>query len=233
MSYESITFNDPNLIKRNLQNLRILHAYKNLHLTDKHILDFGGGNGQLLKEILKYNTDVKSADIFEPTKDLLQEAKNNLKGTIVNFYQNTDEIHKKYDFIFCLEVFEHLLDQSIESSLDFMKSLLAPNGKIIIGVPNELFLAALFKGLFRKIRRSNDYDASMKRILQATMGQPPQDRPMSEISPGMPYCYYHMGFDHRKLEKILSERFTIESIYGSPFKNLPLLFNSEVFFVLK
>ncbi len=232
MSYENITFNDPNRLKRRLQNLRIHHAFQGLNLKGQRVLDFGGGNGQLLMVIRDSGMALKSAAIFEPSTDLMRQAQQKLAGTDTQFLTRVEEIHQPYDFIFCLEVFEHLADAQIESALNVMANQLAVGGKIVVGVPNEIYLAAFFKGLFRAVRRRNDYDANWKRILGSTLGCPPQDRPMEELQPGMPYCYYHMGFDYRKLQKMLLKKFQVEKIYGSPFVGLPLVLNSEVFFIL-
>jgi hypothetical protein len=140
---------------------------------------------------------------------------------------------KKYDRICCLEVFEHLTDEAINLILDDFHRMLTDDGFIIIGVPNEIYLAALIRGLFRMSRRFGSYDAKLINIVCATFGIPPKDRPWKGDSPRSTYASPHMGFDHRELRVLLSNRFCITKVYGSPFKHLPLLFNTEVYFILK
>jgi hypothetical protein len=62
--------------------------------------------------------------------------------------------------------------------------LLKPAGIAVIGVPHELFLPALFKGLFRASRRYGEFDAIPGNIFKALTGRPPLQRPVAEIHPG-------------------------------------------------
>jgi hypothetical protein len=109
---------------------------------------------------------------------------------------------------------------------------LKPDGFAVIGVPHELFLPAMLKGLFRMFRRYGDFDARPGNILAAFRGRPPIQRPIAELSPGVSYHSHHLGFDYRTLERLLKEKFQLVEKWFSPFPILGAALNSEVYFVL-
>jgi hypothetical protein len=98
-------------------------------------------------------------------------------------------------------------------------------------VPNELFLPALVKGLFRMTRRYGAFDARPANVLQATIGRPPGRRPVREITAGLPYHFHHTGFDHRELRRTLSETFEVERQFASPAGGE--LLGTEIYLILK
>jgi hypothetical protein len=106
--------------------------------------------------------------------------------------------------------------------------VLRPGGTLIVGVPIEVGPAALAKGLFRRVRRRDAFDAQLDGILGATRGRPPVDRPVAEIAPGRPYHPHHLGFDHRRLLRDLEGRFRVVRRTGSPFGPLGAL-NAELY----
>ena len=153
MKYENITIKDPNLIKRYFHRRRFFDAFrifKNVLSTGfVHVLDYGGGDGELLRQMAAYPSI--RATIYEPTPALMAEAKKKLSDrTWVNFSEDITALEDKtYDFIFCLEVFEHLPTIETIQALVNIKRLLKPTGFAIIGVPIEIYLPAFFKGIFR------------------------------------------------------------------------------------
>jgi predicted SAM-dependent methyltransferase len=56
---------------------------------------------------------------------------------------------ESFDYVFCLEVLEHLPAKETIAAIAEIHRLLKPAGAAVIGVPHELFLPALVKGLFR------------------------------------------------------------------------------------
>jgi hypothetical protein len=100
-----------------------------------------------------------------------------------------------------------------------------------VGVPNELFIPALIKGLFRMTRRYGSFDARPGNVLRAVLGRPPKRRPVREITPGLPYHFHHMGFDHRKLRIKLSKTFEIARQFASPVGGE--LLGTEIYLVLR
>jgi SAM-dependent methyltransferase len=74
MSYSKITLYDPNPIKRWLQRRRFYDAIKVLGNAEpgdrQRVLDFGSGNGELIRQIA--NTSSIDASVFEPTPSLIR-----------------------------------------------------------------------------------------------------------------------------------------------------------------
>jgi len=74
---------------------------------------------------------------------------------------------------------------------------LRDHGNLLIGVPNEIYMISLIRGIFRMTRGYGDYVSNFKNVLLSTIGLPPKDRPVSLKIP-IPHFRYHMGFDYRK-----------------------------------
>ena len=147
MDYADYTINDPNPLKRWIQRRRYSDAVdvvRNLFGSRRiRILDFGAGNGELVRQISKVRT--VEAWVFEPTAALMAQARKNLSGLeSVSFVTETRSLQSGYfDCIFCLEVFEHLPKAESQAAFSEMHRLLASQGFILIGVPHEIFLPAL------------------------------------------------------------------------------------------
>lgn len=232
--YSDITINDRNPIKRKLQRTRLRHSLKILEsLSPKSavkILDFGAGDATLARYISEI---LPEAEIYcyEPSPELLEQAEENLSTHLeIKITGNlTDLPVSQFDYIFCLEVLEHLPEKLILPTLEQISQLLQTSGSMVFSVPNEIFLAALLKGLFRLTRRWGDIDARPLNILRATFGHPVTLRPVSEIAKGVPYIFRHIGFDYRWLQKTIQEKFELLSVYGSPLPSLPQFFNFEIY----
>ena len=116
-------------------------------------------------------------------------------------------------------------------ALQTISDLLKPDGAIIIGIPVEVGVPALYKGIFRMPRRYGAFDANLKNVALSFLCQPPRNRPISEIAPGLRYHYEHMGFDFRRFKEILSDYFKLKKVSASPFSALGTWLNPEVYFV--
>ena len=199
------------------------------------ILDFGAGNGELCK-LLSETYQGSQIICYEPSHTLLSEAKENLKAfTQIEFCQDISNLTPQtFDAVFCLEVFEHLPPEETIKALETIYDLLKSGGLLIIGVPIEIGIPALYKGLFRMSRRYGEFDADIKNIVNSFLMNPPQKRPISEIEPGLRFHYPHMGFDFRHLEREISTYFSLCDIWTSPFV---LPFGSwlmpEIYFAVK
>lgn len=237
MTYAEITTNDRNPVKRWLQRRRFsdaLAVLTNGHTTTAlRILDFGAGDGELFRQMVS----VTSAElwVYEPNPSLMAEAREKLASfESVRFAEDLRFIESEsFDYIFSLEVFEHLPENETASAIAEIHRLLKPAGTAVIGVPHELFLPALFKGLFRAARRYGEFDAIPKNTFKALIGRPPLQRPVAEIFPGLRYHFHHLGFDYRVLEHRLKLRFQLRRKWFSPFPILGAVLNSEVYFLLR
>ena len=232
--YADLTVNDRNPIKRNLQRIRLRHALKpTADLPEDYsgsILDFGAGDAYLCHQIATLYPQA-SITAFEPSNELrVQATENTQNHPNIALIGNLDDRNTdKFDYIFCLEVFEHLPQKQMEIALNQLRLLSSASTKILFGVPNEIYLAAFLKGLFRMTRRFGDVDATPINILKASVGSPPKSRPESIFSENLPYIYRHMGFDYRSFLNQIKDDFKILNIYGSPFPFLTLFFNFEIF----
>jgi PPOX class probable F420-dependent enzyme len=236
MRYSEITFDTRNPIKRYVQRRRLRDALSVLDDLDERFagkfLDYGGGSGELSRMIAGR---FPRAEVFcyEPAPELFQEAEQNLSGLEnVVLVSSLEEIKGlKFHYVFCLEVFEHLPRRQTARAIRAINRSLAKGGTAIVGVPNELFLPALLKGLFRMTRRYGAYDARPGNVFRAAIGRPPHRRPVKEIAPGLPYHFHHVGFDYRELRLTLSETFEVVGQFGSLIRSE--LLASEVYLVLE
>jgi len=235
VNYSDITINDPNPIKRFLQRSRFNDALKLYPLAsnDYTVLDFGGGDGELVLRLAELDSTSKFV-CYEPADSMLEQAKQKLSGkeriSLTNILTSIPP--NSIDLIYSLEVFEHLPEKETNEALKSIHNILKPAGSLIIGVPNELYFAALYKGLFRIFRRRGEFDATPTNVFNCVIGKPPATRPVSEISPGQNYHFHHLGFDHRKLKSKFSN-FTLQKCIFSPFSILGTWCSPEVYYVLQ
>jgi PPOX class probable F420-dependent enzyme len=234
--YSDITVHDRNPVKSYLQRRRLRDALSVLDNLDVgfagKLLDFGAGSGELTR-IVAGRFPHAEVYCYEPAPDLLEEARQNLSGleNVVLVPSLEDLEGMRFRYVFCLEVFEHLPRRETVRAIRAINRLLGRRGTAVVGVPNELFLPALIKGLFRMTRRYGAYDARPGNVLRAAVGRPPGKRPVREITAGLPYHFHHTGFDHRELRRTLSETFEVQRQFASPVRGE--LLGTEVYLVLK
>lgn len=238
MPYSDLTTGDANPLKRFVQKRRLADALRVLGPLGADyrgaVLDYGGADGQLSRRIAARLPQARVV-CYEPAPYLAAEAERMLAGLPnARLVTSLAELEgQRFDYCFCLEVLEHLPESLLEETLSQIEQLLAPGGRCVIGVPNEIFLPALVKGLFRMIRRPGQFDTQPGNVFRAVIGHPPAARPLGEIAPGLPYHFFHLGFDHRRLRQTLSRRFSIERTYGSPLPFAPVGLNFEMYLVVK
>lgn len=237
MVYADMTFRNKNSVKRLLQQrrltdaLRLAAGFQDIDI----VLDFGAGNGELSKRLV---TLLPQAHIicYEPYPDLMAEAQKNAEGLKqIEFVTDIGTVSKgSVDLLFCLEVFEHLPERETEAAFSAIHSILRESGIAIMGVPVEIHLPALYKGIFRMTQRFGDFDTIPKNILRATLGFPPKHRPIGEITKGWSYHFHHLGFDYRLFRQSLrSQQFVILKQSVSPVPILGAWINPEIYFVVQ
>ena len=145
---------------------------------------------------------------------------------------------ERYDGVFCMEVFEHVVDW--EPELARLASLLAPGGKLIVSVPVETGLPLIVKQVVRRIagwRRIGHYPGtspySMGELAASVFAGPRQQfaRPVFDVGNG-PF-HDHKGFNWTVLKERLSRQFVIERMAASPFSWLGPHLATQVWFVLR
>jgi len=235
MSYAEITFKDKNPIKRWIHRQRLLSAIKlcrRLSQPIGAICDFGAGNGELCKLAAASYPEARII-CYEPAPSLLAEARANLSNVSnVELCQDIGTVSPgTLDVVFCLEVFEHLPPEETTDALRTIFGLLKPEGTAVVGVPVEVGFPALYKGIFRMARRYGAFDANLRNVASSSFGFPPENRPISELAPGIRWHFEHTGFDFRPFGKILGGYFTLRKVSASPFPALGSLLMPEVYFV--
>lgn len=237
VSYTEGVFRDRNPVKRWLQQQRLHSAIgfaQKARESVACVLDFGAGSGELCKHLVHAYPNA-TIICYEPCSDLLEEARIELKGlSRVEFHGAFDTIPTgQVDVLFCLEVFEHIPLSIRSSSLAEVDALLKDDGEAVFGVPVEVGLPALYKGMFRMSRRYGAYDAKPKHVLMAALGMPPKDRPIGYLPPDVEVHNEHMGFDHRGFRRDLAGQFTLTKASASPFPALGTAVCPEAYFVGK
>jgi 2-polyprenyl-3-methyl-5-hydroxy-6-metoxy-1,4-benzoquinol methylase len=101
---------------------------------ESKILDYGCGIGLLINTLLlKGFKNVKGVDI---SKEQIEQAKiKNLPCELINSYNDVKE-YETYDYIFLIDVLEHIPKEEQIEVLKYLRSLLVKNGKLFISVPN-------------------------------------------------------------------------------------------------
>ena len=235
MNYADYTFKDKNILKRYLQQKRLDVAIKSsfINKETKQIIDVGAGNGELCKRIHKLHPKL---DIicYEPNQSMLSQAKENLEGTKIKLENNINNIGEaSVDIVFCLEVFEHLPMKETKKLIENIKKITKSDGKIVIGVPVELGIPALYKGIFRRSRRKGTFDTKLENIGRSVFYKRlEEERPATKLNEEMSYYHYHMGFDYRLLRKELEKNFKLFKIKTSPFSIFGSLLNPEINYIL-
>jgi len=193
--------------------------------------DFGGGDGALCERVL-HLWPAAQATCYEPSAELNKQAAEATAGTGVQVVATTAALSDAaYDLVTCCEVFEHLPERETGQALEEFARILKSEGRLVIGVPNEIFAVGFAKGLFRMTRRYGEYDARWGTVLAAARGKPRQDRPHLDID-GLPFIYPHTGFDYRRLIRdIQAHRFVFVGHYCSPFRRAPRSINAEIYLV--
>ena len=100
-------------------------------VANKSVLDYGCGAGGFINKINQFCNSVAGV---EPDTHLIYYLKNSFVDLDIPVYHNLDNVSKKFDFITCFHVMEHIKDPI--SELKNLKKNLKDCGKIIIEVPN-------------------------------------------------------------------------------------------------
>lgn len=196
------------------------------------MVDYGGGDGELAARGATLWPDAEVI-CFEPWDEMADQAEARLAALPnARVVRAEAALAPGAELVFCTEVFEHLPPAETARALDELDRILAPGGRLVVGVPVEIGPVALLKGLFRALRRPGDFDGRWRGILAAARGRPPSERFTAELAPGRFYHPHHLGFDHRRLRRDLEARFGPVRQSGSPLPFAPVLLNSEAYMTL-
>lgn len=112
------------------------------------IIDIGCGTGKLLEEL----SQTSEAWGIDTNKDaILFCQKRGLKKVIHANFPNTQKIHKKFDVAICLDVAEHIKNDS--QLIESIKNLLKKDGILILTVPANKWLYSYWDKILGHKRR--------------------------------------------------------------------------------
>ena len=140
------------------------------------------------------------------------------------------------DLVFCLEVFEHLPPAETENALRAIDQLLKPGGKLVVGVPVEIGIPALYKGFYRIsqrwVRRDADLEnANLRNVMRSFLGRRLPNRRVYEIAPGLNFYFEHTGLTTAVSRTICGSVSTFCDMAACPFPMLGAWLMPEICFV--
>ncbi|MEM5539441.1 class I SAM-dependent methyltransferase [Olleya sp. AS48] len=135
--YISHTDSKRNLLENVYHAVREIALQRKLKLidsfqtNDKYILDYGCGTGDFLKTALNNGWHVSG---IEPNKEARSIANHKTKNAVLDLSQIKTLKTQSFDVITLWHVLEHI--PNLEEQITLLKTLLKPNGVLIIAVPN-------------------------------------------------------------------------------------------------
>ena len=115
------------------QKLILLNSFKN---ERKSVLDFGAGTGDFLKVCKNNGWAVLGIEPSEEARENAAKKGIHLKESL------SDVTNQKFDIITLWHVLEHVAN--LKSTVETLKNLLEPGGRIIVAVPNYKSYDATF-----------------------------------------------------------------------------------------
>jgi SAM-dependent methyltransferase len=209
----------------------------------KRLLDYGCGDGTFLAMTMMTPDAPASAVGAELSSEAVQECRlrygvePRLQFVRVEELGLVDHLGR-YDAVFCMEVFEHVVDW--EPELARLESLLAPGGKLVISVPVETGLPLMLKQTVRRVagwRRIGHYPGtsrySLSELAASVFAGHKQQvkRPVFDVGSG-PF-HDHKGFNWMVLKERLNEQFVVERVLASPFAWLGPHLATQAWFIAR
>ena len=208
----------------------------------KRVLDYGCGDGSFIQALL--GGDSKPIEVIgaEVGTDLIEMCQRRFPARPDLRFVHVDDLaslagHVPIEVIVCMEVLEHVVE--LDETLDYLHSLLADGGSIVISVPVETGPVLLLKQAARTVagwRRIGDYEWTSRYSFgeyarsMFTGAEQRVIRPVYRGSSTRPH-HCHKGFNWRYLQAKVAKRFRIRRVFGSPFPKLPPGLNSQVWIV--
>ena len=118
----------------------LLHNYRHLLPENKsaRILDIGPGYGELL-ELLAIDLGYKNVSTVDLSCEVVEYCNNLVPGSSLHVKDTSDFLHTqsdKFECIFLMHILEHIPKDKVIPFLTAISEALAPNGRIIVEVPN-------------------------------------------------------------------------------------------------
>ena len=209
----------------------------------KRVLDYGSGDGTFLA--LTMLTDhapavgVGAELVRETINDCRLRYRSEARLQFVEVRDLDSSDHRgRYDAVFCMEVFEHVVDW--EPELARFAQVLAPGGTLIISVPVEIGLPLIVKQLVRRIagwQKIGHYPGtspySPGEMVRSVFAGATQHirRPVFDFGRG-PF-HDHKGFNWLVLKNRLEREYLVERVLASPFSWLGPHLATQAWFIAR
>ena len=209
----------------------------------KRVLDFGCGDGTFLAMTMMTAEAPAIGVGAELMPDVVQDCRLRYREEPRLKFVQVDELSTaehlgRYDAVFCMEVFEHVVDW--EPEIDRFRKLLAPGGTLILSVPVETGLPVVVKQIVRRVagwRKIGHYPgtsfyspAEMAKSVFAG-GTQHITRPVFDMGTG-PF-HDHKGFNWMVLKNRLRRDFVVERVLASPFSWLGPHLATQAWFIAR
>lgn len=209
----------------------------------QRVLDYGCGDGTLLGLLLASGFAPRLCVGAEIGDEIVRECQGRFDTPGLRFVHVNDlkrpEQAAAYDAVFCMEVFEHVVDPA--PLLADFERLLVPGGSLVVSVPIETGVAVVIKQAGRRVagwRGIGDYPGTTgytpgELVRSVFAGsQPHIDRPVFRRADGSAF-HDHKGFNWRVLRAALAVRFDILRTLTSPVSWLGPQLATQVWFVAR
>jgi SAM-dependent methyltransferase len=206
----------------------------------KTLLDYGAGDGHIVAELAKRSGagGLERVTLYEPVPAFAQLARERMTETALassaEVLETLDLEDRKFDFILCLGVLEHMPLPERERFYSLCVEHLAPGGRCLIDVPIEIGPPVVLKEVVRVTLKGRRPEYTPRRLMRTVLFGTVFDPARYAADSDSTWIHYHTGFDHRLFRAELESRFELLDCYGSPFRYLPpSLMNQEIFFVVR
>jgi SAM-dependent methyltransferase len=192
------------------------------------VLDYGCADAHLLSYFIGQLSRAKLVG-YDPNPKLLSQASSAVSAG-AQLTTDIDALLAKrpgvFSLIYCIEVCEHLTDKALAQLFRNIRTLAAPRGRIIIGVPIETGPSGFLKALYRMSKRGRqgaNLEKAMRSLVNAKIA-----REVTDVE----RFGFHTGFSHINFRKTLQQnKFEIRKTYHLPFPLMRSVLNNEIYFV--
>jgi 2-polyprenyl-3-methyl-5-hydroxy-6-metoxy-1,4-benzoquinol methylase len=209
----------------------------------RRLLDYGCGDGTFLSLVQDLFPEAVGVDA---AADQIADCALRFAGVPGMAFLSTAELDgprhgNRFDVVTCLEVLEHCPDDVQVTVLERIRGLLSPGGVVIISVPIEIGpplvakqaarALVAFGGLSEYATRERYRPGEFVRMLCA---KAQTAIPRAEYGDGAGTRFTgHKGFNWRRLQGVIEQRFVVERRLFSPMPRLGAWLNSQVWFVCR
>jgi phospholipid N-methyltransferase len=236
--YASYTYDSPNFLIRFPHRKRNkLVASEISALNSMSWLDYGAGDGALLKNLSTCHQLPKNIILFEPDQFMQTQLISQVSSTgvdsvkILSAYE--DVFKNQYDLVTILEVLEHLPLPERFRFYNLLATNLSIDGKVLIEIPVEYGPILLIKELGRKFLKRRHTDYTFGELLGAFFGRIKDSNYRYLIDDTRSFISPHRGFDLKRLLAELERIGKIKEIAKSPFPFFPKSFNQTVLYIFE